>query len=348
MRLGLFLFLFGLGAAVSASSQPRGGVLKVRLVNGTTGGTGSAEKVTLFRLRGGMVPAKEMGAVSGSFEIRDIELEGERPMLLQVTSKGVNYNEPVRFGRGYEAEVEITVYEVVSEWNERDLELTTVRVLYRREGDRLLVDEVYVVENRTNPKKTYHDPERGFRFHLPTSLRELRSVSARGESGMPVPQQAAPLPDGSGYVTRTAFKPGETEVVVSYEVDYGESGYQVESRVFYKLPEYYVFVAPTDVNIEADGWEHLGPEPEGRFVALRKRGVTPETSLRMKLSGGSATSDSTSSGSGSGSGESGENAQVQIVPDGTNDSKAVVVMFMAAALVFGLLKTLYPPPARRG
>jgi hypothetical protein len=32
---------------------------------------------------------------------------------------------------------------------------------------------------------------------------------------MPVPQQAAPLPDGSGYVTRTAFKPRETEMVIS-------------------------------------------------------------------------------------------------------------------------------------
>jgi hypothetical protein len=149
-----------------------------------------------------MVPEKQLGAAEGSFEIREIEVEGERPMLLQVTAQGVNYNEPVSFGRGYEAEVEVTVYDLTREWNDRDLEVTTARVLLRREGDHLLADEVYVVENRTSPKKTYHDPERGFRFHLPTSsLRELRSVSARGESGMPVPQQAAQLPDGSGYVT---------------------------------------------------------------------------------------------------------------------------------------------------
>jgi hypothetical protein len=294
-----------------------------------------------------MIPAKEVGRVSGNFEITDIEVEGERPMLLQVTSQGVNYNEPVRFGRGYEAEVEVTLYDVMREWNDRDLQVTTARVLYRREGDRLQVDEVYVVENRTSPKKTYHDPERGFRFYLPSSsLRELRSVSARGESGMPVPQQAAPLPDGSGYVTRTAFKPGETEVVVSYEVDYGEDGYRIESRVFYALPEYYVFVAPTDVNIEADGWEHLGPEPEGRFVALRKRDVTPDTPLRMTLSGGSASSTASSSDGGRGESAPSGNAQIEIIPDGTHYSKAVVVIFMAAALAFGLLKTLYPRSTR--
>ena len=346
MNRRALLLVLGLAVAAPALSQPRGGILRVRLTNGTTGGAGGAEKVTLFRLRNEMVPAKELGAVEGSFEITDIEVEGERPMLLQVTSQGVNYNEPVRFGRGYEAEVVVTVFDVLREWNSRDLEVTTARVLFRREGDRLLVDEVYVIENRTSPKKTYHDPDRGFRFYLPTgSLRELRSVSARGGSGMPVPQQASPLPDGSGYVTRTAFKPGETEMVISYEVGYASDGYRMDSRVFYPLPEYYVFVAPTDVNIEADGWEHLGPEPEGRFVALRRRDVTPETPLSMKLSGGS-----TSSGGEEGVRETAPEAgaQVAIIPDRTQYSKAVVVMLMAAALAFALLRTLYPPPARRG
>ncbi len=350
MRRLALLAALALAAAAPLSSQPRGGILKVRLLNGTSGGPGSAEKVTLFRLRNEMIPAKELGAVEGSFEIADIEVEGERPMLLQVTSQGVNYNEPVRFGRGYEAEVEVTLYDVVREWNDRDLEVTTARVLYRRDGDRLLVDEVYVVENRTSPKKTYHDPDRGFRFYLPTSsLRELRSVSARGESGMPVPQQAAPLPDGSGYLTRTAFKPGETEMVISYEVGYPAEGFRMESRVFYPLPEYYVFVAPPDVKVEAEGWEHLGPEPEGRFVALRKRDVTPSTPLQLTLSGGSARSvTSSSEDGGAGASPEGGSAQVSILPDRTHDSKAVVVMFMAAALAFALLKTLYPPSARRG
>ena len=123
----------------------------------------------------------------------------------------------------------------------------------------------------------------------------------------------------------------------------------MESRVFYSLPEYYVFVAPTDVNVEADGWEHLGPEPEGRFVAFRKRDITPETPLQMRLSGGSASSAASSSAEGGRGASAPEaNAQVAIIPDRTHYSKAVVVMFMAAALAFGLLKTLYPPSARRG
>jgi hypothetical protein len=346
-RISLLVFL-SFAASAPVLAQPRGGVLKVRLTNGTTGGPGRAEKVTLFRLRNEMVPVKEVAPAEGSFQMDGIEVEGERPMLLQVTSQGVNYNEPVRFGRGYEAEAEITVYDLFRDWNARDMQLKTTRVLFRREGERLLVDEVYVVENRSTPKKTYHNPEQGFRFHIPTrGLRELRSVSARGQSGMPVPQQASPLPDGSGYMTRTAFKPGETELVVSYEVDYPDSGYHVESRIFYPLPEYYVFVAPPDVKVEAAGWENLGLEPEGRFMAFRKRDMAAGSIAEMSLSGGSSTSVGAGAGESAESRESAsesanEGAQVSILSDRSHYAKAVVVMFMAAALAFGLLRTLYP------
>jgi hypothetical protein len=340
--------LSSLAIVLPASAQPRGGVLKVTLTNGTTGARGRAEKVTLYRLRNEMIPAKELPAVEGSFEMRDIEVEGERPMLLQVTYSGVTYNQPVNFGRGYEASVDVTVYDVVSRWNDEDLRVTTARTLYRRDGDKLLVDEVYVVQNVTNPPKTYHDPAGTFRFHLPTAnLRELRSISARGESGMPVPQQASPAPDSedrSVYVTKTAFKPGETELVVSYEVSYGAEGYELRSRAFYPLQEVYAFVAPPDVRIESGDWENLGLEPEGRFTALRKRDVPRGAPLAFKLSGGSehVASEETSEAEASSSGET-----VTLLPDAWRFEMAVLIVLMAAALAYGLLATLYPPAGGR-
>lgn len=329
-----------------AYGQPRGGVLRVKLENGTTGRPGQAEKVELIKLTSGMVPVKEMGAVSGSFEIDGIEVEGEQPMLLQVTSSGVNYNTPVRFGRGYEADVDVTVYDVVSKWDDKNVRLSTARMLYRRDGDKLLVDEVFVVENTTQPPKTFHDSDGSFRFQLPTTdLLQLHSVSARGKSGMPVPQQASPDASEKGvYVTKTDFKPGETEVVVSYEVSYGDDSYQLKSRALYPMSELYVFVAPPDIHIDAADWENLGPEPEGRFVAIRKRDVARGAPIELKLSGGTAQVASTSSGSASQGG--GEQGTVTILPDPMRYSKAVLVLLMAAALGYGLLTSIYP--TRRG
>jgi hypothetical protein len=350
LALALALAAGGLFPRVS-SGQPRGGVLRVKLANGTSGGPGRAEKVTLFQLSNGMVPAKEMGAVSGSFQIDDIAVEGERPMLLQVTSSGVNYNTPVRFGRGYEADVDVTVYDPVSKWDDENIRVSTARTLYRRDGDKLLVDEVFIVENTTKPPKTFHDPAGSFRFQLPTtSLRELHSVSARGESGMPVPQQASADPSTAGlYVTKTDFKPGETEVVISYEVSYGADGYRLDTRALYPIGELYVFVAPTDVRIDASGWENLGPEPEGRFVAIRKRDVARGAPIELKLSGGSAQVASGSGGAeGSGAaGQGGGERTLTVLPDPTRSSKAVLVLLMAAALGYGLLISLYPSSNRR-
>ena len=355
MRRIVFLFAAVVAAVISvrAEAQPRGGVLWVSLVNGTTGGAGSAESVTLLRLGTEMTPVKELGAVSGRFEITDIEVEGERPMLLRVTASGVNYNQPVNFFRGYEADVEVTVYDAFDEWDDRVLEVTTSRFLYRREGDKLLVDKVFVVENRTSPPRTYHDPDGTFRFNLPReNLLELHSVSASGALGVPVPQQASPLRDGSGYVTKTAFKPGETQIAVSYEVRYTNSEYEVIERAFHRFPELFVFVAPPDIDVTADGWENLGVEPDGRFTTIRMRDVSAGEPIRFTLSGGSeqagqlvGSSGSTGS-TGSAGSEAGSSAAsrgtLTHIRDTTRASKWILVVLMAAALGYGLLVTLYP------
>ena len=360
MRRIVFFFAAVFAAVISAraEAQPRGGVLRVSLVNGTTGGAGSAESVTLLRLGAEMTPVKELGAVSGQFEITDFEIEGERPMLLRVTTSGVNYNQPVNFFRGYEADVDVTVYDAFDEWDDNVLEVTTSRFLYRREGDKLLVDKVFVVENRTSPPRTYHDPDGTFRFNLPTeNLLELHSVSASGALGVPVPQQASPLRDGSGYVTKTAFKPGETQIAVSYEVRYTNSEYEVTGQAFHRFPELFVFVAPPDINVTAEGWENLGIEPEGRFSSIRMRDVSAGEPIRFTLSGGSEQADQlVGSSASSGRSEAGSSGASQgtitHIPDTTRASKWILVVLMAAALGYGLLATLYRssslPKARRG
>ncbi len=362
MRRIVFFFFAAVVAAVisaRAEAQPRGGVLRVSLKNGTTGGAGSAESVTLLRLGTEMTPVKELGAVSGRFEITDIEIEGERPMLLRVTASGVSYNRPVNFFRGYEADVEVTVYDAFDEWDDTVLEVTTSRFLYRREGDKLLVDKVFVVENRTSPPRTYYDPDGTFRFNLPReNLLELHSVSASGALGVPVPQQASPLPDGSGYVTKTAFKPGETQIAVSYEVRYTGSEYEVIERAFHRFPELLVFVAPPDINVAADGWENLGIEPDGRFTAIRMREVSDGDPIRFTLSGGSEQAgqlvdfSASSASSGSPGASAASQRTITHIPDTTRASKWILVVAMAAALGYGLLATLYPssspPKANRG
>jgi hypothetical protein len=137
-------------------------------------------------------------------------------------------------------------------------------------------------------------------------------------------------------------------VVISYEVSYGKDGYPLKSVALYPMSELYVFVAPPDVRVDAPGWENLGPEPEGRFVAIRKRDVAQGAPIELKLSGGSARAASAAESSGDSGTESqgGGQRTITVLPDPMRSSKAVLVLLMAAALGYGLLTSLFPAPDR--
>ncbi len=348
-RTGLAVFLGAALLAVLSTSelkaQPRGGIVRARIVNGTTGGDGQAERAALLNLSAGMELVASAENVSSRFTLEGFELEAEQPYLLQVTHDGVNYNQRISFGRGYEAEATITVYDATRDWDA--VRIKTARFFLRREHERLRVDKLYVLENETEPKRTLYDPEGSFRFHMPSDVVEMRSISASSSSGMPVPQAASPLPDGSGYFTRTAFKPGTTDVAISYDIDYSANHYRLEEKTFHSLDELMVLVSPADIDLEAEGWENLGPEPDGRFVVLRKSNLAPGTPIELGLSGGSehaADLGSSSSGGGGSPPEGHPSTQVIQFPDHTRAQKWIVVLLMGAALAYGLLTVLLPAP----
>ena len=333
--------------AATVWSQPRGGVIRATIENGTSRGPGTAETVTLFRLSQGMEPIATLAGVSGSFQLDGIELEGERPYLLQITSSGVNYNQPVSFGggRGYEAQASFTVYDVVDRWNDADFEITMSRFLIRRDRERLRFDKVFSVENRTNPPRTLYNDSGTFRFHMPEEgLVQVLGVQATAASGMPVPQQASAAPDGNGYVTKTAFKPGSTDIAISYEVDFSSGSYRIDSEAYFPLAELLMLVSPADMELDAADWENLGPEPEGRFTVLRQTSVAAGSPVRLGLSGGSeqAADFMGSSSEAESTAPAPPRGTLTRLPDDTLAHKGILVTLMGAALAFGLLWTLLP------
>jgi hypothetical protein len=336
------------------SAQPRGGILRGTIVNGTTGEPGTGEKVTLFELSSGMETIKTAENVSGTFVLENIEIAGEAPYLLQVTSGGVNYNQRVSFGRGYEAEASFTVYDATDDWE--GVTITTARYLLRREHEKLRVDKLFVVENKTSPPRTLFDPEGTFRFSIPPDVVELRSVSATSDSGMPVPQPASPDPNGPGFFTRTAFKPGSTDFTVSYDVAYSDTeGYEFRDTAFFPLAEAMILVAPADIELKAEGWENQGPDPDGGFVVLYRSNVAAGTPLEVDLSGGSEHAADLIPSSSSEGGEGGGETQTQssggsitVLPDSKRAQKWLIVTLMAAALAYGLLAALVPTRSSEG
>lgn len=330
---GLVTMALALLPALSLSAQTQA-TIQANLVNGTTGAPGRAESVTLYELTSGMDPVAFLDDVSGTFVLDGFEIHGQGPFLLQVTSSGVNYNETVNFRGGSELQTTVTVYETTADWE--DIEIVTARFLIRREHDRLRVDKLYVVENRTDPKKTFYDPEGSLRFSLPSGV-EGYTVSASSSSGMPVPQSATLVSGASVYATQTALKPGTTDIAISYELDYASESYHLDEKAHYPITELLALVAPADIEVDAQGWEDLGTEPQGRFSVFRKADVGTGTDITLELSGGSEHAADLTSASDEGSSS---NVQVTTLPDPTLPQKWIVVLLMGAALAYGILASL--------
>jgi hypothetical protein len=323
--------------ALAVAAQPTG-IVRGTIANGTTGEPGRAEMVTLYDLSAGMEAVALAEDVSGTFTLEGFEVQGQRPYLLQASSGDVSYSQTVSFGGGNELEATITVYDNTRDW--KDMEITTARYLLRREHDRLRIDKLYVIENKTEPKKTLYSPEGSFRFAVPETVVEMRSVSASYSSGMPVPQSTSPSSDGSGFVAATALKPGTTDFAVSYDVDYTPGSYELQETALYPLSELMILVAPSDIRVDAEGWEDLGPDPQGRFTVYRRASVAAGSPIQMSLSGGSEQATGLVSSSSQEGGSTG--VQVTTLPDPTRPQKWIIVLLMGAALAYGLLTALIP------
>lgn len=334
------------------SDRPLGAERQIRLniTNGTSGGPADAEKVTVYRLDQGMTPVIEESNVGSQTTIRGIPGTGAQPVLLQITYAGVNYNEPVGFTDTDIAQAEIVVYETTSDWDPAAMSVTTSRILFRRIGNQMSIDRVYVIDNRTDPPQTFLGESGSFLFHLPTAeLKEVRGVTASGASGMPVPQQSFPVDGRPGvFATRTAMKPGETQIGVSYDVDYSDASHFMETEAFYPLSELLALVAPTDVEVSADGWQLLGNEPEGRFSVARLADVAVGDRIQIRLSGGSADSaDLVGSAPTPNAAPPPGGQRITHMPDPSRSQKWIVVLLMGAALTYGLVHSVMARKSRR-
>lgn len=339
-----FVMALVLLSAPYAWGQVRTGSLEATLVNGTTGGPGEAEKVTLFKLAAGMESIAGSSQVQGSFVLENIELEGEGSYLLQVTSAGVNYNQAVNFGSGNEVETSLRVYDVTQDRS--CLEVKSARYLLRRQNGLLRVEKLYVVENLCEPRKTFYDSEGTFRFHIPREVAHGTSVLVSAPGDAPVTVAASPLPDGSGYVTHTPFKPGKTDVIIAYDVVDPSGNYQLQEQAYYALSQILVLITPSDVELKADGWENLSPEGRSRFIVLRQSNVEAGSPIDVTLVGGAEPAVEPVASAPNGPSLHGTVTQL---PDPSRPQMWIIVLLMGAVLAYGLVNaSLGLPPTPEG
>src|SRR5215472_16213260 len=176
LHLRVFLFFFLLPSLSFA------GTVTGTVTNATTGKPASGVDVILIQLQGTMVPvAQTKTDATGHYKLDNPAL-GNGPMLLRAVYRGVNYHEPATPGK---ATVDIEVFEPTEKPNA--FSVTARAIILEPSGSDLIVNEEYLITNKTQPPVAFYKPSDSFEFSMPADA-ELGDVAVVGTSGMPVKQ----------------------------------------------------------------------------------------------------------------------------------------------------------------
>ena len=274
----------------SAGSIAAAGTLKGSVRNGTNGQPAAGVDVILIQLQGGMQPvANTKTDAQGRFEFTHADI-GTAPMLVRAVYRGVNYHEPVPPGK---TTAEIQVFEPTDKAG--TFAVAARAVILQPNATDLLVGEEYSIENKTQPPVAYFHQNGSFVFALPDGA-QLSQVSASGASGMPVVQGT--IDKGKNLeAIDFPFRPGESNVRVSYKVPYANSQTKLRISSPYAVERLAVF-APPGVIVTGDGFSPAGQERG--FNAYMREAVAANTSVIVTVSGTAPMPSSAQSGGGGG------------------------------------------------
>jgi len=267
------------------------GTLQGTVRNGTTGQPAAGVDVILIQLQGGMQPVGNTKTdTQGHFEFTHPQI-GAGPMLVRAVYRGVNYHEPIPPGK---TTAEVQVFEPTDKAG--TFAIAARAVILQPNATDLLIGEEYSIENKTQPPVAYFHQNGSFVFALPDGA-ELSQVSAAGASGMPVVQGT--IDKGKGLeAIDFPFRPGESNVRVSYKVPYAGNETKLRISSPYPVARLAVF-APPGVTVTGEGFSPAGQE-QG-FNAYMRESVAANTPLIVKVSG-TAPMQSSSQGGGAGGG----------------------------------------------
>lgn len=306
------------------------GTVQGKVTNGTTGKPAAAVEVILIQLQGGMQPvANTRTNAQGEFTF-DHPGIGAQPMLVRAVYKGVNFHQALPPGRN---SVEVSVYDLSHDG--KTISVPSHLVIFQPNGSTLTVAEQMLVRNESKPPMAYFRPDGSFQMTLPENAK-LRQIAASGPSGMPVVQ--APIELGKNkYAIAFAFRPGDNEVRLAYELPYTGDAANVKLSPSYGESRVIVVVPPT-VTVSGDHlqsagqeqgmnlFEHSFAETAGPFT-VSLSGTAPPPDAGGARDAQSANGRQVSEESGG--------TPIQVVPGRLDALKWPILAILAAGFAFG-------------
>ncbi len=274
--------------------------------NGTTNRPASGAKVLLLQPRQGMQQvAATVTDAHGHFAFPREGVDPKSFYLVQANFQDVPYHAPVEFTPDGKAQVDVTVYEAMRQ--APALSVPQARILLRAAGNKVDVEELFAIQNPSQPERTYVDSSGTFHFKVAPSAGTPR-VAVAGLKNMPLPQAVVAGKSPGEFSMLYPLKPGLTVVMVSYQADYSPSEFRYGDSVPYAIENAEMDVLPASLSVASPVFKSGGRDPESGGEKFLAEGLTAGAPLTAALSGEAAPESSSSDSDTS-------QDQVKVTPD---------------------------------
>jgi hypothetical protein len=317
-------------ATLLAASAASAGTVNGTVVNRTTGKPTPNVDLTLLSPTQGM---REIGSAKsdaqGHFTATNDAI-GMGPVLIRATYHDVSFNTFLPPGR---PQIEVEIYEISKD--PKTISVASHVVIFQPQGDRLIGAEEYSVQNASQPPAAYFRTEGNFDFAIPENG-TIGQVTTTTSMGMPVNQ--ATIEKGKGrFAIAYPFRPGQTNVRLSYELPYSNNSATL------KLPATYagmklLVVVPPGVAVTGDGLTSAGQE-QGMMVFTHDP-LAAKSALSVSLSGVGSPQSAAAGGQGQDSAQEGSSRtgpEVTAAPSRLDDFKWYLFGGLAALFAMGAI-----------
>jgi hypothetical protein len=313
------------------ASVARAGTISGTVINRTTDKPEGNVALDLLSPTQGMTElATATSDAQGRFSVTKDSI-GMAPVLIRATFHDVSFNTFSPPGR---PNVEVEVYDISKD--PKSISVPSHIVIFQPQEGKLLGAEEYTVDNNAQPPAAYFRTDGNFDFAIPADA-ALGQVSTTTSMGMAVNQ--ASIDKGKGrYSIAYAFRPGQTNVRLSYDLPYASNAATVKLPTSYSTAKLLV-VVPPGVTVTGDGLNSAGEE-QGMMVYTHDP-LAAKSVLTVNLSGVStappAGTDQGQGGAQEGNSRQDQGPEVIAAPSRLDDFKWYLFAGLAALFAMGAL-----------
>jgi hypothetical protein len=287
-KINHYFLLFLLLAVQAAVSQQKG-ILEGRVINKSDPSiiVRSAE-LDLVELDAGMQIVKTVTTdAAGKYRIENLSAGGR--MMLRVNYKEVNYHRLFSLEAAGKNTIDIEVYEPTASM--KGITVEGAQMAFQMSGDQLKALETVTFNNKTNPPRTYMNPQGNFRSSKAAGILEPPEVRVTAPgSSMPVVQSALESPDGETYYSLYPLKPGVTTFEVQQVLPYSDRTYAFKKKFYQDIPGMNIGVIPKDMSLSGQGLSRLSTDAQQDFAVFKSGPIRAGEEVLWTLSGGTPVS----------------------------------------------------------